>query len=81
MSSSLPGPGPQVGDARSDEPQDEQRNDEAQEIAEQSVIGQGDARQPVGEEEAAADARDDGGQHTCQQSEFESHGWFVYVKV
>ena len=63
----------QIGYARSDEPQNQQRDDEAEEVAEDGIEGQHDAREPVGEKEAAADARRDGEDDAGQQSEFEFH--------
>lgn len=53
----------QVGDARSHEAQDQQRDDEVQKIAENVVEGQCDSGEPLGNEEAEYDAQRDSQEH------------------
>ena len=77
-----PGVASQVGDAGGEEPQNEQRDDEFEELPEEGVEGGRNARQPLGEEEAAEDARGDGRQYARQKTEFELHvGGELFVKI
>ena len=68
-----PGVPAQIGDARSHQPENQQRNGESQKLPENRIEGQRDARRPAGEEESAGDAQRNGQHDARQKSEFEFH--------
>lgn len=76
-----PGVLSQIGDARRHQTEDQQRNDEREELSENIVERQRDARRPFGKEKAVSHAQPDGQYDARQQSEPEFHRRMIFVKI